>query len=250
MRVIASIVAISCQLDAHVPVRAIATELVPGFARTKPPRSSRRRESPAAPTRLPGSLRCSCAAGHADACAPRRCRARGSRRPKRPTALAVPARRSGTPADRAVPAQRLGPFEVDGVLGEPQIGITDMTRHRLQLFSAACPELDMSLHLLPGRCFVGHLSSDGSATRFSGVPEKLWPRIRLTRVRGQFGLSGLYLDGAPIHGHDSRGGGGAALALRRNGSGAAASAATRDAPPRRQPRRHGGSATCRQRLRR
>jgi predicted unusual protein kinase regulating ubiquinone biosynthesis (AarF/ABC1/UbiB family) len=32
MRVIASIVAISCQLDAHVPVRAIATELVPGFA--------------------------------------------------------------------------------------------------------------------------------------------------------------------------------------------------------------------------
>jgi predicted unusual protein kinase regulating ubiquinone biosynthesis (AarF/ABC1/UbiB family) len=32
MRVIASIVAISCQLDAHVPVRAIAAELVPGFA--------------------------------------------------------------------------------------------------------------------------------------------------------------------------------------------------------------------------
>ncbi len=32
MRVIASSVAISCQLDAHVPVRAIALELVPGFA--------------------------------------------------------------------------------------------------------------------------------------------------------------------------------------------------------------------------
>lgn len=32
MRVIASIVAISCQLDAHVPVRGIAYELVPGFA--------------------------------------------------------------------------------------------------------------------------------------------------------------------------------------------------------------------------
>jgi len=32
MRVIASIVAISCQLDAYVPVRAIAAELVPGFA--------------------------------------------------------------------------------------------------------------------------------------------------------------------------------------------------------------------------
>jgi predicted unusual protein kinase regulating ubiquinone biosynthesis (AarF/ABC1/UbiB family) len=32
MRVIASIVAISCQLDANVPVKAIAAELVPGFA--------------------------------------------------------------------------------------------------------------------------------------------------------------------------------------------------------------------------
>jgi predicted unusual protein kinase regulating ubiquinone biosynthesis (AarF/ABC1/UbiB family) len=32
MRVIASIVAISCQLDAHVPVRQIAVDLVPGFA--------------------------------------------------------------------------------------------------------------------------------------------------------------------------------------------------------------------------
>ena len=32
MRVIASIVAISCQLDAHVPVRQIADEMVPGFA--------------------------------------------------------------------------------------------------------------------------------------------------------------------------------------------------------------------------
>ncbi len=32
MRVIASIVAISCQLDAHVPVRELAAEYVPGFA--------------------------------------------------------------------------------------------------------------------------------------------------------------------------------------------------------------------------
>ncbi len=32
MRVIASNVAISCQLDAYVPVRALAAELVPGFA--------------------------------------------------------------------------------------------------------------------------------------------------------------------------------------------------------------------------
>jgi predicted unusual protein kinase regulating ubiquinone biosynthesis (AarF/ABC1/UbiB family) len=32
MRVIASVVAMSCQLDATVPVRAIATDLIPGFA--------------------------------------------------------------------------------------------------------------------------------------------------------------------------------------------------------------------------
>jgi len=32
MRVIASVVAISCQLDAHVPVKALATEMIPGFA--------------------------------------------------------------------------------------------------------------------------------------------------------------------------------------------------------------------------
>jgi predicted unusual protein kinase regulating ubiquinone biosynthesis (AarF/ABC1/UbiB family) len=33
MRVIASNVAISCQLDAHVPVRALAAELIPGYAK-------------------------------------------------------------------------------------------------------------------------------------------------------------------------------------------------------------------------
>ena len=32
MRVIASNVAIACQLDAHIPVKALATELIPGFA--------------------------------------------------------------------------------------------------------------------------------------------------------------------------------------------------------------------------
>jgi len=32
LRVIASNVAIACQLDAHIPVKALATELIPGFA--------------------------------------------------------------------------------------------------------------------------------------------------------------------------------------------------------------------------
>ena len=32
MRVIASVVAISCQLDAHIPTKALALELIPGFA--------------------------------------------------------------------------------------------------------------------------------------------------------------------------------------------------------------------------
>jgi hypothetical protein len=33
MRVIASNVAISCQLDAHIATRALATELIPGYAK-------------------------------------------------------------------------------------------------------------------------------------------------------------------------------------------------------------------------
>ena len=32
LRVIASNVAIACQLDAHIPVKALATALIPGFA--------------------------------------------------------------------------------------------------------------------------------------------------------------------------------------------------------------------------
>ena len=32
MRVIASVAAILCQLDAHVPIKAISEELIPGFA--------------------------------------------------------------------------------------------------------------------------------------------------------------------------------------------------------------------------
>lgn len=32
LRVIASCVAIACQLDAHVPAKQLATELIPGFA--------------------------------------------------------------------------------------------------------------------------------------------------------------------------------------------------------------------------
>jgi hypothetical protein len=32
MRVISSVAAILCQLDAHVPIRALSEELIPGFA--------------------------------------------------------------------------------------------------------------------------------------------------------------------------------------------------------------------------
>lgn len=32
MRVIASVGAILCQLDAHVPIKALSEELIPGFA--------------------------------------------------------------------------------------------------------------------------------------------------------------------------------------------------------------------------
>ncbi len=36
LRVIASVVAISAQLDAHVPVQALAEQLIPGFADPRP----------------------------------------------------------------------------------------------------------------------------------------------------------------------------------------------------------------------
>ena len=66
MRVIASIVAISCQLDAHVPTQRIA-DGTGSRASPKPPDARLSAQDRQRIRRLPVS-RCSCAGAHADAC--------------------------------------------------------------------------------------------------------------------------------------------------------------------------------------
>ncbi len=81
--------------------------------------------------------------------------------------------------DRAIRAQRLGLLQIDWALGEPQIGIPDVARHRRQPL-LACQRRDAHLRsghrnghvlipLLPGRSLSAICLFDGSATRFLGV---------------------------------------------------------------------------------
>ncbi len=73
MRVIASNVAIACQLDAHIPDQSPCRRTDSGFRRRSGLNPGTLAlacaENPAALTRLPGFPRCSCVAVHADACA-------------------------------------------------------------------------------------------------------------------------------------------------------------------------------------
>ena len=59
-----------------------------------------------------------------------------------PNAPRLPALQRGVQAlatDRAIRAQRFGAFELDGVLGEPHIGVIQVTRHRQLRLLSACP---------------------------------------------------------------------------------------------------------------
>src|SRR5690242_14222348 len=58
--------------------------------------------------------------------------------PNTPRLLAFQRRIEALAADRAIQAQRLGALQVNGVLGEPHIGVTDMTRHRQHRSFTAC----------------------------------------------------------------------------------------------------------------
>ena len=120
MRVIASVVAISCQLDAHVPTRRIADEMVPGFANPDavagPVGALSARPSPPRP-RSTGRSGSSCdgvlagpttrALARDDAAAFDDLAA-----PHTPRLLPIERRGQALPADRAVRAQHLGAFEV------------------------------------------------------------------------------------------------------------------------------------------
>lgn len=137
LRVIASTVAICCQLDAHVPVKS----LPPNWFRDSPrkPRSAIRRSRPeplggkhrhgtecathSVPfpltgrsiRRRPGCRRNPYADARADACARQCFRGRGSRHPRHPTVPAVRAPRSGTAHGSGTP--RTGPWPAQGRRG-------------------------------------------------------------------------------------------------------------------------------------
>ena len=142
MRVIASNVAIACQLDAHIPVKSACHRTDSGF---------RRRSGLTGYFALlacaenPAAL-CGCRALHGVLAWPStRTLARDDRAalddlaaPNTPRLLAFQRRVEALAADRAIRAQRLGALEVERVFGEPQIGVTDMTRHRQHRSLTAC----------------------------------------------------------------------------------------------------------------
>src|SRR5215208_5459246 len=59
--------------------------------------------------------------------------------PNAPRLLAFQGGGQALATDRAIRAQRLGALEVERVFGEPQVGVTDMTRHRQHRSRTACP---------------------------------------------------------------------------------------------------------------
>ena len=221
MRVIASNVAISCQLDAHIPSQKACHRTDSGFRR----RSSVDAGKPAAVRRLPVP-RCSCVDAHADAYARRSCRVRGFPRPKRPTARHGQAPRPGTPAESGT--RRTAPWRAPDRRGSPRTTSRD---RRHDMARPAASSFGMSLT----RCSSRKRSSSRtwlcSPASWSLISLFLWicdqvigdlPKTMatdpVTSGPWPFGFSWALLDGAPIHGRDNRGGGGTRLA-RRNRSG-------------------------------
>ena len=136
-------------------------------------------------------------------------------------------------ADRAVGAQRLGPLQLGRGVGEPQVGIADMTRQLRQLLVRGLSSADMSVFT----CFlvcVGCLLSVDPDQVCGLLTQKLWPRILVTSGPWPFGdIRGLYLGECPDS--RTRGRGGGAVLARRNRSGGG------DAPRQRLLERRGGS---------
>ena len=195
MRVIASIVAISCQLDAHVPTREIADEMVPGFANPDQPSAAASRRRAAvdplpAETALDGEIRLKlrrrpCGAGHAGACARRRSRARRSRRPTPPTALPDRARRSGT-------ARRIGQSAHSTLARSRSVGFSANHRSGSPAWHGSTGSFCSSVQaptVRPDMSFTCFLVSwlglffardPGQVIGALLALKTLWPRIRLT----------------------------------------------------------------------
>ena len=114
-----------------------------------------------------------------------------------------------------VHAERLGPLEVGRGLGEPQVGIADMTRQRWQSRSGdrQCRHVLFTCFLVWWLSFFGDPDQVG---RF--FTQKLWPRILVTSGPWPSGENRAgYLEWAPIHGRVSRGGDAVLTRGRRRG---------------------------------
>ena len=135
MRVIASIVAISCQLDAHVPVRRIADET--GSRLRRPRRRLATPGSGRSVTRLHRLSRVLARPAPRALARDDRAALEDLAAPNAPRLLPFQRRGQALAPDRAFCAQRLGALEIARVLGEPQVGVLDMTRHR-QLRALTC----------------------------------------------------------------------------------------------------------------
>ena len=103
-----------------------------------------------------------------------------------------------------VRAQRLGAFEVERVVSEPQVGIADMTRQHRQLVLADCQGRHVRPHLLPGLVALCLPRGSGARRGCWVTRKKIWPRIRLTSGPWPSGVVGRALAEAPIHGRVSR----------------------------------------------
>ena len=207
--------------------RASQKRLPPNWFRVSPNEAAcvRNAGRPARRRRLPAP-RCSCVDAHADACARRSCRVRGSPHPKRPTARHGPAPRPGTPAESGTP--RTVPWRAPDRRGSPRTTSRDR-RHDMARPAASSFGMSGARHVRSPASWslilFGSLWICDQVIR--GCPKNYG------HGSGDFGSVAIwlfegFLGGAPIHGRDNRGGG--TRLARRNRSGGG------DAPRQRRPR--------------
>ncbi len=112
-------------------------------------------------------------------------------------------RRQALAADRAARAQRLGALQIGRGLGEPQVGIADMTRQLWRRLSGDC----QCRHVLLTCFLVWWLSFVRRSGPGCGLStRKLWPRILVTSGPWPSGEKWAGYGMAPIHGRVGRGG--------------------------------------------
>ena len=157
----------------------------------------------------------SCGDVHADACARRSCRVRGSPHPKRPTAHHGPAPLPSTPVESGNLCTV--PWHVPDRRGFPR---TTSRGFRHDMARPAASSFGMSGPTRPITCFLVV-----DLLRFFRICDQVfgWCPKNFGHGSGDFGSVAIwrfegFLDVAPIHGRDNRGGG-TRLARRNRGGG-------------------------------